>query len=165
MFELKITGISQASGLIQQGWPTRTISLIDTIHQGGRWIDPTPSHLITYCDDCERDLPQNGYTAPTREQIAKILDFTKDLTDDDIVLVHCHAGISRSTAMALGILVQHGMDPIKALSHLEDIRPILYPNQLIVSYIDEILGLEGRLGSIVTLWKNQKKDGLWTPSV
>ena len=51
--------------------------------------------------------------APKREQIEEILAWAATLPDDAILLVHCEAGISRSTAMALAILVQHhGIDQI-----------------------------------------------------
>ena len=53
--------------------------------------------------------PIRGYVHPLREHVIEVLEFTKDLTDDDKVLVHCFAGISRSITFAIGIYIQHGM--------------------------------------------------------
>ena len=159
MFEIKITGISEAGGLIQDGWPTRIVSFLDTVHEGGRWIEPQSNHLITYADDCEHDVQAYGlgYIAPRREQVQKILDFTKDLEDTDILLVHCHAGVSRSAAMAIGICIQHGMSVPAALQHIEGIRKQLFPNALIIQFVDEILDLRGELIQRVQDWKDSKR--------
>jgi hypothetical protein len=41
----------------------------------------------------------------------------------DNVLVHCHAGISRSTATAWGISIANGVDPKVALEKLDANQP------------------------------------------
>src|SRR5579864_4701993 len=51
-------------------------------------------------------VPSRFYVAPTHEDIECILEFGKTVTKDDTLLVHCHAGISRSTAAAALILLQ-----------------------------------------------------------
>lgn len=163
MFKIKITGISEAGQLITEGQHTCIVSFLDKIHEGGKWVEPQDNHLITYADDCEQDLPQHGYIAPTKEQIDAILDFTKDLTDDDNVLVHCHAGVSRSTAMAIGICIQHGMTHVEAFEHIEKVRGCLYPNTLILKYIDDFFQLDGALIAHFKEWSNAKRNQLWMP--
>ena len=61
------------------------------------------------------------------------------------VLVHCRGGHRRSTAIAIGVLIQHGMDYKKAFAHVEAIRDGFMPNQLFIKYIDEHFGLQSRL--------------------
>lgn len=165
MFEIKITGISEAGGLIQEGWPTHSVSFLDTIHEGGKWIEPQANHIITYADDCDRDVQAYGldYKAPRKVQIERVLAFTADLTDADVVLIHCHQGVSRSTAMAIGICIQHGMNVADAFAHIENVRSCLYPNSLILQYIDEILNLEGELIQFNVQWQEVKKNTLWIP--
>lgn len=165
MFKIKITGIQEAGGLIQEGWPTRIVSFLDTVHEGGQWIEPEANHLITYADDSDRDVQAYGldYKAPRKDQIERVLAFTADLTDDDIVLIHCHAGISRSTAIAIGICVQHGMGAVEAFEHIESLRSQLYPNTLILQHCDEILNLEGALVEHFKEFAEAKRKTLWTP--
>jgi predicted protein tyrosine phosphatase len=78
-----------------------------------------------------------------------VLEHTKDLNDRDRLLVHCHAGKSRSPAMAIGILIQSGLSPTEAIDQVKIVRPELIPNRLIVRLIDEVLLLDGSLVSIV----------------
>jgi predicted protein tyrosine phosphatase len=45
------------------------------------------------------------------------------------VLIHCQHGIGRSPLLALCVLVDQGWEPLAALSHAKDIRPIVSPSQ------------------------------------
>lgn len=84
--------------------------------------------------------------APTKEQVAEILAWAKDLEDPKI-LVHCFAGVSRSTAIALIIKVQSlGIDKInEAIEWLRAVRPQACPNPVITKFADELLGANGAL--------------------
>ena len=67
------------------------------------------------------------------------------------LLVHCHAGMSRSTAVAWGIAMARGLDPdvaIRALhqAHPEDFpgeKRLFMPNRLIVEHLEVVLGIRG----------------------
>jgi predicted protein tyrosine phosphatase len=85
--------------------------------------------------------------APKKEQVAEILEWAATLPNDAVLLVHCEAGISRSTAMALAILVQHhGLDQInRCVDLLFGVRPEAAPNPLIAKYADDILKCGGQL--------------------
>ena len=97
------------------------------------------NHLILHFEDYDKRWAHSG-AAPKLEHVQKIVDFAKDIGPDDKVLVNCHAGVSRSVATAIGILVQHGMDPVDAILHCKEIRPQMWPNDLITSYFSEVLG-------------------------
>ena len=63
-------------------------------------------HLLLNFDDIEYDDDQYS---PKAEHVAEILEWSSQLKDDDRLLVHCWAGVSRSTALALAIWIQkHG---------------------------------------------------------
>ncbi len=51
--------------------------------------------------------------------------------------------------MAIGIMIQHGMTPQQAFDHVLAIRNMMIPNRLMISFIDEHFGLDGRLNKIV----------------
>ena len=62
-------------------------------------------------------------------------------------MIHCHAGISRSSGIALAIIAK-GLGPGKekqAFKELEKINPNCQPNALLVWFVDDILEREGSL--------------------
>ena len=145
MFEFRVKGISEAQVEIDRGWPTRVISaikvpLLGFEHQGDH-------HLIVDVDDIH-SVSCEGNPA-TSEMIREVLAHTCDLKDDDRLLVHCFAGQSRSTALMIGILIQHGMSPQAAFDAVKENRPVLMPNQLISELLDDHFGLKGDLVKIV----------------
>jgi predicted protein tyrosine phosphatase len=156
MFELKITKFSQAHQLSEH-WATHTISLLDPeLLNDDKSLFPKASKngkLKRYFfHDLEPKYQQ--YFLPllggqvviaTREQMQEILEFTAPLQSTDKLLVHCHAGMSRSTAVASGVLCQHGLTPIEAVKHVVNIRPIAMPNRHLLTLFDELLGLQGQL--------------------
>ena len=64
------------------------------------------NHLILYINDIDRRIVDKDkiYEPPSKEEVLRGLEFAKTWKADDIVLIHCHAGISRSPAMAFGIV-------------------------------------------------------------
>jgi predicted protein tyrosine phosphatase len=108
-------------------------------------------HLIARFDDAEvAEIEHEGklYRGPTREQIQEILDWAMRIPGDASLLVHCTAGKSRSTAVAMAVLIQLGRTPEQALQLVVEARAreggdILGPNRLIVRYADEHMALDG----------------------
>lgn len=78
-----------------------------------------------------------GFRAPRREDIEGILAFA-DETSGEALLVHCRAGISRSSAAALCLVMRAyakaGRDPLvgSAVDMLLAIRPAAVPNTLML---------------------------------
>jgi predicted protein tyrosine phosphatase len=95
----------------------------------------------------EDNLLATEPNSPTLEHVSKILEWGCKLPEDAVVLVHCEAGVSRSTAAALALLVQHhGTDKIDdCIKLLLDVRPFACPNPLITLFADELLGCNGEL--------------------
>jgi predicted protein tyrosine phosphatase len=85
--------------------------------------------------------------APRFQDVERILDFTKKLPQKAKVLVHCRAGVSRSTATAYAILCQHtapGLE-MENLLHIETLRDLVMPNRLIIQHADKILKRDGAM--------------------
>lgn len=97
--------------------------------------------------------PGPGLTLPTSDHVGEILNFGNELAAEAggavarHLLVHCHAGISRSTAAMVSLLAQiNPREPEDRLfERVRQIRPQAWPNSLMIGYADEILGREGRL--------------------
>lgn len=92
-----------------------------------------------------------GKQAPQREHVEAILGFGRDLLAEGRdgsgahLLVHCHAGVSRSTAAMALILAQARPDrsPAAAMAEVARIRPQAWPNLRIIEMGDAMLGLQG----------------------
>jgi predicted protein tyrosine phosphatase len=92
---------------------------------------------------------KNYDRSPTYEQVADCLEWSSKLPENSVLLVHCEAGVSRSTAMALAILVQkNGVDKLdECVQYLKKIRPQACPNPLVSEYADAFLNCGGKLES------------------
>jgi predicted protein tyrosine phosphatase len=92
---------------------------------------------------------QPGWLAPERWDVELLLSFTRGLypSQETHLLVHCHAGVSRSTAAATLVLAQTRPDrpADEVLQEIVRLRPRAWPNLRILEFGDEILGRGGEL--------------------
>src|SRR4029077_19991547 len=95
--------------------------------------------------------PQPDQIAPTREDVERLLVFGREVseTTEAHLLVHCHAGVSRSTAAAALILMQANPEwpASAALDAVAAIRPRAWPNLLILEIGDALLGRNGEIAA------------------
>jgi predicted protein tyrosine phosphatase len=93
--------------------------------------------------------PTPGLLAPSRDDVARLLEFGRELDQpaQSHLLVHCHAGVSRSTAAAALILAQaHPERPAReALDRVARMRPRAWPNLRILEFGDALLGRNGEI--------------------
>ena len=77
---------------------------------------------------------------PRLRDVKRILDFTAKIPFTAKVLVHCRAGISRSTATASAILCQHASlgREMENLQHIQTLRDLVLPNRLIIEHADKV---------------------------
>jgi len=93
------------------------------------------------------DSEQPVFGGPDMEQVKDGLNFVMDNVNNGPVIIHCHAGKARSTAIALGALALLNPDmPEKELvEKLLEIRPQAAPNILVVEMIDQLTNRAGKL--------------------
>ena len=88
-----------------------------------------------------------GLESPGEDQVGRLLEFGRGLPSNEPVrlLVHCHAGVSRSTAAAILLLAQRepARDPHDILAEVVRRRPQAWPNLRIVELGDRLLGRKG----------------------
>jgi predicted protein tyrosine phosphatase len=102
-------------------------------------------HLVIGVDDIT--APLDGYIAPAEEHVADLLKFVRRWERSAPLVVHCYAGISRSTAGAF--IAACALNPNRDESGLaQSIRrssPTAMPNTLLVSIADRMLKRNGRM--------------------
>jgi predicted protein tyrosine phosphatase len=86
------------------------------------------------------------YRAPEPHDIERLLEFDRERAEHDRLVIHCTAGISRSTA-AFAILAAQRRPGAEAevFTELRSIRPRAWPNSLMIALADDILDARGRL--------------------
>jgi predicted protein tyrosine phosphatase len=84
------------------------------------------------------------YIAPDRAGVEAILRFARDETRAAPLLIHCWAGISRSSAAAFIIACDANPEREQVIaSELRRRAPFVTPNRLMVSLADDLLGRHG----------------------
>jgi predicted protein tyrosine phosphatase len=91
--------------------------------------------------------PLDGHILPAAEHVDRLLAFVRAWGRENPLVIHCWAGISRSTAAAFvtacALKPERGEDDIARA--LRQASPIATPNPRIVAVADEILGRRGRM--------------------
>lgn len=88
----------------------------------------------------------DGYVLPGREHVESLLDFVTRWEREHPLVIHCWAGISRSTAAAYIAACALSRGSEKAIARaLRRASPMATPNRRLVSVADEVLDRRGRM--------------------
>jgi predicted protein tyrosine phosphatase len=133
-------GVTHVLSILDPDWPEP---------EGFRAYDPHHRTTLKFHDAIE---PAPGIVLPDVGHVEAILAFGDALARETTrseghLLVHCHMGISRSTAAMLMLLAQAGPqeDADMVMERLRGIRPQAWPNLRMVDFADGLLGWGGRL--------------------
>ena len=103
------------------------------------------NHLKVQMDDITEAI--DGFVAPSDSHVGQVLNFVRGWDRQAPLVIHCYAGISRSTASAFAAVcaLNPTRDEISIARQIRAASPIASPNRLIVSLADKALGREGRM--------------------
>ena len=103
------------------------------------------NHLILGMDDIT--APMDGYVIPCDEHVARLIDFVRGWNRAKPMVVHCYAGISRSTAGAFvaACALNPARDELAIAQALRRASATATPNIRIVSLADRMLARDGRM--------------------
>jgi predicted protein tyrosine phosphatase len=140
-----ITPLSALPDAIARHAPSHIITLLSS----GYMIDtpkgfPADRHLrLSMHDIADEGLPES----PAQAHVEKLLEFGRGWDASAPMLVHCWAGISRSTAATYTILCERaGPGAEQEIAEvLRERAPHARPNRLIVRLADEALGRRGAM--------------------
>jgi predicted protein tyrosine phosphatase len=106
---------------------------------------PAKNHLVLSMDDITK--PLDGYTPPSEEHITRLVAFLNQWDRKTPLVVHCLAGISRSTAGAF--VAACALNPQRSeaaiAQAIREASPTAMPNAMLVKLADNMLGRQGRM--------------------
>ena len=139
-----VTSLAAMPNLVKRFDVHDLVSVVATHEQ-----PPTPPEILPArhhrctVDDIVESRP--GQTVPQSNDIAELIEFLHSWDTDTGLLIHCMAGVSRSTAVALIAHVLNTNDPSGSVMALFKAAPYAWPNRRIVSLADSLLELNGQL--------------------
>jgi predicted protein tyrosine phosphatase len=147
---LTICGLKELADQAETPW-THVVSIWDKVHlydsacrKRVKDIAPQAQLLFSFFEDVD---DPNYPGAPILRDVKRILDFTSQIPAKARVLVHCRAGVSRSTATAYAILCQHTKPgkEMDNLLHIQTLRDLVLPNRLVIRHADKVLKRDGAM--------------------
>lgn len=96
-------------------------------------------------------VPTDGLIEPNTHHIARFLDFLDGWDRRSPLLIHCWAGVSRSTAAGyIAATLRDGPGSEELLAaRLRQRAPFATPNSLIVALADQALGRQGAMTAAI----------------
>ncbi len=125
---------------------SHVLTVMANVDQVPRPVSVLPAnHLKVQVDDITEQI--EGFVAPSETHIEQVLQFVRGWDRNAPMVVHCYAGISRSTASAFAAVcaLNPHRDEVAIARQIRAASPIASPNRLIVSLADKALGREGRM--------------------
>jgi len=106
---------------------------------------PVERHLFLGFNDILE--PMEGMTPPSEAHVVALLDFVEGWKPEKPIVVHCFAGISRSTAAAFITVcaLRPERDEAEIAARIRAASPSATPNLRLVRFADDILGRRGRM--------------------
>jgi predicted protein tyrosine phosphatase len=103
------------------------------------------NHLVLAVDDIT--MPMDGYTAPAHEHVQRLVDFVGAWDRKAPMVIHCFAGISRSTAGAYvaACALNPERDEMQIAWDIRRASRTAQPNSRIVTIADRLLNRNGRM--------------------
>ncbi|TPL95446.1 tyrosine phosphatase family protein [Mesorhizobium sp. B2-3-12] len=106
---------------------------------------PRENHLHLVMHDIA--VAQDGMTMPGEEHVRNLLDFARRWDRARPMVVHCYAGISRSTASAyiIAAALAPKRDEAELARTLRALSPSATPNPRLIAVADTLLDRKGRM--------------------
>ncbi|HEX5379858.1 MAG TPA: hypothetical protein VFW47_14875 [Phenylobacterium sp.] len=141
-----VSGLAEVPALIARRRPSHVVTLLDpaTMIETPRGLTPE-RHLKLPVNDIAE--PTEGLVPPDESVVMRLLAFGRTWDESAPMLIHCWAGISRSTASAFTLACERspGVDERIIALAMRRAAPHASPNRRIVALADDMLGRRGRM--------------------
>ncbi len=150
-FQIEVCSRLEASEILSSTESCAGIALLISI---GEWIDAPPPGYEKVTTRLRLTFADTGdaHSGASEQDVQRIIEAARILAaNGGRAVVHCQAGVSRSSAAAL-ILYAAALGPgheAEALERVLEQRPIARPNARMVEIADRLLGSSGRLTQVV----------------
>jgi predicted protein tyrosine phosphatase len=106
-----------------------------------------PRHRRLRLDISDISEARSGHVLPAEGHMARLIDFVTAWDRAAPLLIHCYAGVSRSTAAAFIALcaLSPGADEQGLAARLRFASPTATPNPRMIALADRLLGRAGRM--------------------
>lgn len=145
-----VSPLSAVEDAIRDVKPSHLVSLLDpeTMIDTPGGIEPA-RHLRLSVNDIAEEI--DDLVPPGVEHVASLIEFVHGWDQTSPLLVHCWAGISRSTAAAfIALCVLNEGQPEQDLARLVRTRGAhAHPNRLMVRHADQLLKRGGRMSAAI----------------
>jgi predicted protein tyrosine phosphatase len=145
-----ISSLASAPKLAQKHQPARIISLLSPYDSFPVFDGFGPDrHLQVPIHDISQDIGE--WRAPGASHAESIIRFVEPWDRKEPMLIHCWAGISRSTASAFITACVHNpqTDEGEIAQALRDASESAFPNPRLVAHADALLGRNGRMSRAI----------------
>lgn len=141
-----VCGLGDVPATLAARRPSHMITLLDPATMIG-----TPQglgegrHLKLSVNDIAE--PMEGLVLPHEGVVQQLLTFARDWDETAPMLIHCWAGVSRSTASAFVLACERSphADERAIAASMRAAAPHASPNRRIVALADDLLGRRGRM--------------------
>ncbi|MEO1199365.1 MAG: tyrosine protein phosphatase [Pseudomonadota bacterium] len=143
---IHVCSLSRLHDTVDQAGAAHVITLITEGTEVERPAAIAPhQHLYLAMNDIAEPLP--GMTPPGADHIETLIGYIESWDRADPIVIHCWAGISRSTAAAFTTmcLLYPEADEYRLAHRLRRLSPTATPNPRIVALADQLLGRSGRM--------------------
>ena len=138
--------LNKVQQLVDEHGVSHVVTLLapDTPHDAPRGV-AKGRHLRLYFHDIVQAM--DGHTPPRTADAERLIAFLEAWERERPMLIHCWAGISRSTAAAFTALclLRPSTDEEQIAWELREASPSATPNRLIVQLADDVMGRGGRM--------------------
>ena len=144
--EIIVSPLAAVQLLVNKHKVSHVVSLLgpETPHRSFSGIADSNHLKLTFHDITE---PAEGLTPPAADHVETLIGFLETRQGQDPLLIHCWAGISRSTASAFTAMCLYnpGLDEYRLAQQLRALSHVATPNRRIVAFADDIMGRHGRM--------------------
>jgi predicted protein tyrosine phosphatase len=143
---LHVCSLAALPDTVKATGASHVLTVMANVEQVQRPASVLPAnHLKISMDDITEHM--DGFVAPSEDHIERVLAFIRGWDRAAPLVVHCYAGISRSTASAFAAacMLNPQKDEVAIARQIRAASPIAQPNRLIVSLADRALGRDGRM--------------------
>jgi predicted protein tyrosine phosphatase len=143
---IHVCSLARLHGTVAEIGASHMVTLLRTVDRVERPHSiAAGNHLILGMDDIA--TPIDGYAPPAEEHVVELIGFVQRWDRRAPLVMHCYAGISRSTAAAFigACALNPGRDEATIARTIRASSATANPNPMLVSHADRILGRKGRM--------------------